>query len=185
MMGIEERVGTRTTYLFRYVLYTVALETLKPELGNEQATNVTGDLTSACERTLAWTTEATLLPKLVEPVPMMASSLIQAPNSPLVGRQQSLLQACSLLLDGAAPLVTLVGPGGVGKTRLAVAIMHDLGDAFADGSVFVDLSPLADPCLVADAVANALNLDADSLQPFLLRICNHLRARQMLVVLDN
>lgn len=116
---------------------------------------------------------------------MTIASIVPVSTSSLVGRQPALQQARALLLDAAVPLLILTGPGGVGKTRLALAIMDEVGDDFADGSAFVDLSPLADPDRVLDALARALNLSADSRQPLLQRLCEHLHPCQMLIVLDN
>ena len=81
-------------------------------------------------------------------------------------------------------MLTLTGPGGVGKTRLALAIAADLAPHFADGVVGIDLAPLAEPELLAGAVASALGIAAgeDSLKE---AIVTALRHRQLLLLLDN
>ena len=63
-----------------------------------------------------------------------------------------------MLLDEAVPLFTLTGPGGVGNTRLALAIAHDVVPSFADVVVFVDLTPVASPGLVGPTMAHALGV---------------------------
>jgi non-specific serine/threonine protein kinase len=107
------------------------------------------------------------------------------PAASLVGRRGELLQAHALLLDAAAPLLTLTGPGGVGKTRLALAISHDVDAAFADGVTFVDLSPLTEPAMVLDAVVRALGLGHDGRQPLLQHVQEYVHPRQLLLILDN
>ena len=102
----------------------------------------------------------------------------------LIGRDAEREAARTFLLDAAVPLLTLTGPGGVGKTRLALAIAGDVADHFADGVVWVDLAPLADAALVPAAVAAALGVVAPdrSLTDGLMA---HLRSGRRLLVLDN
>ena len=81
-------------------------------------------------------------------------------------------------------LVTLVGPGGIGKTTVAVAVGHALISEFADGVRYIDLVPLANPSLVASSVASVLELPVRSDDP-LLALSAFLRDKRMLLVLDN
>ncbi|MEU6255577.1 LuxR C-terminal-related transcriptional regulator [Streptomyces sp. NPDC047043] len=84
-----------------------------------------------------------------------------------------------------ARLVTLTGPGGVGKTRLAVRIAARVERAFPDGVRFVHLAGLDDPALVPVAVADALGLHDHSAQPPLDALVDHVRDRRLLLVVDN
>jgi non-specific serine/threonine protein kinase len=79
----------------------------------------------------------------------------------------------------------LTGPGGVGKTRLALAFAGEVADAFADGICFVDLAPLVDPALVGMTVASALGVTVRGRRSFTDAVVAHLRPVQQLLLLDN
>ena len=103
----------------------------------------------------------------------------------LIGREAECATARALLLDEAVPLLTLTGPGGVGKTRLALAIASDVGAGFASGAVFVDLAPLADGGMAPTAIASALGLVPGPDRPVTDALIAHLRPEQRLLILDN
>jgi predicted ATPase len=103
----------------------------------------------------------------------------------LIGREVERASARSRLLEEAVPLLTLTGAGGVGKTRLALAIAEDVADHFTDGVIWVDLTPLSDPALAPETVANALGTARVSSAPVEEQLALHLRSRQTLLLLDN
>jgi predicted ATPase len=106
------------------------------------------------------------------------------PRTRLIGREAEMATARSLL-DDAVPLLTLTGPGGVGKTRLALAIALDVSSSFVDGVVWVDLAPLADPALVPATVATALGLIPPADKPLAGELARALHSHQLLLLLDN
>jgi non-specific serine/threonine protein kinase len=107
------------------------------------------------------------------------------PRTRLIGRETECATALAYLLDDAVPLLTLTGPGGVGKTRLALQAATDLAEAFADGVVFVPLATIRDPALVVPAMIQALGLQDLGSRPLAEQLVDALRPRQTLLLLDN
>src|SRR5262249_12807911 len=103
----------------------------------------------------------------------------------LIGRESERAAARRLLQAGATRLVTLTGPGGVGKTRLALQVAGDLLPHLADGVTFVSLAPVSDPAMVMPTLAQALNLRQTGETSPLQRLKSHLQFSRALLVLDN
>jgi predicted ATPase len=100
-----------------------------------------------------------------------------------VGRARELAEISELL--PTTRLLTLTGPGGTGKTRLALRIAGDQLDRFADGVFFVDLSPLTDPTLVTTEIASVLKIPETPGRALADTLAEQLRDREMLMLLDN
>jgi predicted ATPase/DNA-binding XRE family transcriptional regulator len=107
------------------------------------------------------------------------------PPTALLGREQEVAQALGLLRERGVRLLTVTGPGGVGKTRLALEIAHDLRAGFADGLAWIDLTVLRDPALVPQTVAQALGLRELADRPFSEQVRAFLQDKQFLLLLDN
>ena len=115
----------------------------------------------------------------------VASSNLPRPVTRLVGRVQELRALGELMADPEVRLVTLTGPGGVGKTRLLLELASRHEDQYADGAVFVRLEQVTDPALVAAEVASAIALRDGTEGPGADALPNYLRDRELLLVIDN
>jgi predicted ATPase/DNA-binding NarL/FixJ family response regulator len=103
--------------------------------------------------------------------------------SSFIGREGELARLHPLLAE--TRLVTLVGPSGVGKSRLASRLAGDLGDTFTDGTWLVDLSPISEPSLVPQALGDVLGVRQPPGTSWMVALTQALRLRRLLVVLDN
>jgi predicted ATPase/DNA-binding SARP family transcriptional activator len=149
--------------------YRAAREALVEELGVEP-----GPALQALERAVLRQDEA-LAPPRQRP---RFGARLPAPATPLVDRRIE-TTAVAALLRGEARLVTLTGPGGTGKTRVALAVAEELAPTLRDGAVFVDLAPVSDPELLLPTIAETLGVADDT------PLAHELHDRSLLLVLDN
>ena len=111
------------------------------------------------------------------PLRSLNQTNLPSPPTPLLGRKKELADLLRLFRAEDARLVTILGPGGIGKTRLALETASELVTAFDDGASFVDLSAVREPELVESAIAAALDVSG--------AVAEHIRDHELLLVLDN
>jgi predicted ATPase/transcriptional regulator with XRE-family HTH domain len=110
-------------------------------------------------------------------VPVMLTSFI--------GREQEVTEVCTLLRREDVRLVTLLGPGGIGKTRLSIKIAEEMRTNFADGVCFVALATVSDPDLVITTIANSLGIQESGAMLLADLVKVRLREKHILLLLDN
>ena len=106
-------------------------------------------------------------------------------STTLIGREQDILEVSELLAKPEVRLVTLTGPGGIGKTRLAIAVGEQLDDRYPQGAIFVPLASIAQPELVAPRIAAAVGVTIEGVRPPLDVLVEEFAEAPTLLVLDN
>lgn len=103
----------------------------------------------------------------------------------LIGREEAVAAICERIGEREVRLLTLTGPGGTGKTRLAQEVAAVLLPEFGDGVFFVDLAPILSPTLVASQVAHGLGMSVGLSEPLLTQLQGFVKGKRLLLVLDN
>jgi predicted ATPase/DNA-binding CsgD family transcriptional regulator len=105
--------------------------------------------------------------------------------TPFIGRVEEVAEIIRLLADPACRLLTLIGPGGIGKTRLAIRVAAEVVADFADGVYLVNLQPIHSADFLASAIADALDFSLRGHEEPIQELLNYLRKKEALLVLDN
>ncbi|MEO7719561.1 MAG: tetratricopeptide repeat protein [Capsulimonas sp.] len=126
---------------------------------------------------------ASAAPSVSEEEPSGVAGNLPSPLTDLIGREDERSDVLALLRRSR--LATLTGPGGIGKTRLAIAVAEEAAQEFADGVFFVALDALSDGSQIAPQVASALGLREESGRTLMESVIDHLKPKRVLLVLDN
>lgn len=118
-------------------------------------------------------------------MPSSSEGVLPAHLTPLIGRTDEILRVSRILRENAARLLVLTGPGGVGKTRLALAVAEVIADVYPDGVFLVNLGPLSSPAQVLPAIASVLGVIEASESQMYQSLRYEIQHRSMLLVLDN
>jgi len=192
LMRVYARGGQRSAALAQY-------ERCRKLLANELGVALAAETTALYERIRSGPLERVAgIPPARHPYPN-ATPVIDAPSqrpptrasnvpippTPLIGRADAVAAAAMRLRQPDGRLLTLIGPPGVGKTRLGLAVAQALRDDFADGVHFVALAPIRDPALVASALAHVLGLKKVGDQPYTEILRAFLQSKSLLLLLDN
>jgi predicted ATPase len=147
---------------------------------NELRTLVADDLAVLLTERFAASAEAPVeAPRSAHPAPL------PRPVTRLIGRDRDIARVLDLLLDADVRMVTIVGPGGIGKSRLAWAVADGARERCPDGIVYIDLAPLTEPSLVLPTIAKSLGVEEQTGTSLGAQLRDRLAQARMLIVLDN
>jgi predicted ATPase len=110
---------------------------------------------------------------------------LPVPPTPLIGRESELAELGALLENPACRLVTIVGPGGIGKTRVALAAAAEQAEAFKHGAAFIPLAAISSAAFLAPAILSALDIALQGQRAPREQLLDELRDKELLLVLDN
>jgi predicted ATPase/DNA-binding SARP family transcriptional activator len=181
---LEDELGVppleETTQLFSYIQdYPAGPVELRPHI-------VLGEPISTT--TLATQEAPAIAEPILEPAiapPGVGMKNFPLPTTPFIGREEELETVLERLQDPACRLLTLLGPGGMGKTRLSIQAAHRVNGAFPDGIFFIPLSPLSSPTSLIYSVADILQFSFYSNREPLEELLDYLREKKMLLLMDN
>lgn len=171
-MRLLSRTGQRSAALAQY---EACRQALAEELGLEPAR----ETTALYERIRDAETEHHVEPQIE------GISVLPIASTPLIGREAEVTAVVELLMRDDVRLLTVTGPGGVGKTRIALQAADDLQGHFADGVYFVNLAPLTNPRLVATEIAGVLGVKAMPDKTSMESLIAYLQSKRLLLLLDN
>jgi predicted ATPase/DNA-binding SARP family transcriptional activator len=176
LMQLHAGAGDRSAALRQY---QECVEVLHAELGIEPEPETTA-LSEAIRSPAAHTGAA---PQRLSPA--ASAPNLPADSTPFIGREPELAQVAGHLADPACRLLTILGPGGIGKTRLAIQAARSEAERFAHGACFVDLAPIASAEMLAATILRTLQVPAYGAAESDQRILDYLADKQMLLILDN
>jgi predicted ATPase/DNA-binding SARP family transcriptional activator len=120
---------------------------------------------------------------VVDTTPRIATGHVPNPLTELIGREDECREVSALIRRSR--LVTLTGLGGIGKTRLAIAVSSNIGGEFQDGVWFIGLESLTQASLVPQQIATLLNIKPEASQTWIQCVTEHLKNKRLILVLDN
>lgn len=169
--------------------YQACVAAFRQELDAEPGPETQAAYAAAQQRAVAGrelqdTGEGTAVAAVVRASPRRAGQLPPQPT-PFVGRQTELAHLAQLLADPRCRLVTVVGPGGVGKTSLALQAANGHVPVFRHGAAFVPLAAITDPMLIPFAITQSLHIPLNTIQPRHAQLLHYVQDKELLLLLDN